>query len=319
MRGEYLESLLKPDEFLAVNTDIPMKKTQRVFRSFGWRYKIGPFISNINTFIRQSIGEKDHFDLTWIDKGVFIQPELIAEIRHKSTKLVHFTPDPAFTYHRSRLFFQAIPYYDHCITTKSFELADYASNNAKSTFYCTQGYDAMRHRPMHSFEKKQGIVFIGHQEEDREAIISQLVEKGYLIKLAGINWAKLAHRYKKRSNLEYLGTGVFGEAYTNLISGSLIGLGFLSKIIPEQHTTRTLEIPACGTALLTERTMEIGAIFKDDEALFFTDPKDLIQKLDFALANLDHLRLITENGYNRVINGAFSYEAILKTLIEKIY
>ena len=37
--------------------------------------------------------------------------------------------------------------------------------------------------------------------------------------------------------------------------------GLLAKWVPELHTTRTFEIPACGTALVTERNSETALVF----------------------------------------------------------
>lgn len=318
MRGQYLKTILQAEDFIVANTDVPMQQTGRILRSLGWRYKIGPFISNINSYIKEIIAPHQKFDLAWIDKGVFVKPELVAEIRKKSTKLIHFTPDPAFTYHQSSLFYKAIPYYDFCITTKSFELEQYAKNHSRSTLYCTQGFDPTIHKPYHSYQEKKGIVFIGHKEPDREEIIAKLIEKGYLLKLAGINWEKLANRYKNYPNLEYHGKGVFGKNYAKMLSGSLIGLGFLSKIIPEQHTTRTFEIPACGTALLTERNADTNAIFQEDEVLFFADIKEIFHKIQFVMDNLDTLHDITEKGSLKIISGSYTYESILKNLLKKM-
>jgi len=319
MRGEYLKKILKTENIIIINNDVPILKTPRIFRSLGWRYKTGPLISNINNFIIASIDKYPHFDLAWIDKGVFINPAVIHQIREKSHMLVHFTPDPAFLYHQSKLFYKAIPDYDYCITTKSFEIEAYKAHSAKSVIFCTQGYDPFIHRPLHDYRDKNGIVFIGHKEDNREEVISLLIEKGITFKLAGIKWGKLASRYKNYKNFIYYGNGVFGDSYARLLSSSLIGLGFLSKIIPEKHTTRTFEIPACGTALLTERNEEIQEIYDDDEVLFFDGPDDLVQKVEFAYANPAYLRVIAEKGYEKVIHGGYDYESILKRIIHKIY
>lgn len=318
MRGEYLKKILNTENVITINTDVPILETARVFRSLGWRYKVGPLISNINHYINLVVSQHEHFDLTWIDKGVFVRPEVVRTIRGKTTTLVHFTPDPAFTYHQSKLFYQAIPYYDHCITTKSFELTHYRAHQAKSVIFCTQGYDPQLHKPYHGYEEKKGVVFVGHREDDREEAISLLIEKRIPFKLAGIHWGKLAGRYKNYSTFEYYGQGIYGDSYARLLSGSLMGLGFLSKIIPEKHTTRTFEIPACGTALVTEKNEEIQAIYENDEAIFFDDCQDLVQKVLFGYRHSEYLQSITQQGHQKVSLGLYDYESILRKILSQI-
>ena len=79
----------------------------------------------------------NEFDLVWIDKGVFIKPSVLKNLRSRSKLLIHFTPDPAFAYHQSELFYKSIPDYDFCVTTKSFEMNDYKKYGAKNVLYCT--------------------------------------------------------------------------------------------------------------------------------------------------------------------------------------
>jgi spore maturation protein CgeB len=248
---------------------------------------------------------------------VFIKPAIIKRLRAQSEKLVHFTPDPAFAYHRSRLFFEALPLYDYCITTKSFELAEYRKAGIK-TIFCTQGYDPLIHRPYHNFKEKNGIVFIGHREEDREELISALLERKFTVTLAGVGWSKLA-RKSRGSSLKYLGPGIFAEEYARTISGAKLSLGCLSKIIPELHTTRTFEIPACGTALLTEKNEETGLMFTADEVVFFQASKDLIERVESLYRNPENLYQITQNGYKKVTEGGYDYYSIMKKIVDQVY
>lgn len=155
MRGEYLKKILNAPDMVIVDTDIPISNTPRVLRSLGWRYKFGPLIGNINEYILETISSHNQFDVAWIDKGVFIRPEVIQKIRAKSLKMIHFTPDPAFLYHRSKFFFRAIPEYDYCITTKSFELEEYKMQNAQSVLFCTQGFDPSVHKP---YQDRKSVV-----------------------------------------------------------------------------------------------------------------------------------------------------------------
>jgi spore maturation protein CgeB len=317
MRGEYLKQLLPDHVFLTVNIDVPINATPRILRSVGWRFKKGPFIHNINNYITKRLNGDYDFDLVWIDKGVFIDPEIIYKLRKHSRKLVHFTPDPAFTYHRSKLFYQALPLFDFCITTKSFEIESYKKFGVK-TIFCTQGFDPTVHKPYHTFKEKNGVVFIGHKEEERELIVSQLVDKNIRVTIAGNHWDRFANKRKHKSNLIYKGKGLFGSDYARELSAALIGLGLLSKWIPELHTTRTFEIPACKTALATEHNPEIGSIFSEEEVIFFDDPDEAVTKIEYYLAKKDKLMSITERGYEKASKGGYSYIEILRKILKQI-
>lgn len=317
MRGEYIKDILSINEFQVVNIDIPLAETGRVFRSLGWRYKIGPLIKNINNHIINSVKGNYGYDLVWIDKGVFIDPEIIFKLKSNSNKLVHFTPDPAFTYHQSKLFYQALNQYDYCVTTKSFEIENYKAYNV-NTLFCTQGYDPKLHRSYHNWEEKKGVVFIGHREEEREYIIAKLIEAKIQVTIAGNHWNRFARKQQNNKSLIYKGKGVYGHQYAKELSGAYMGLGLLSKWIPELHTTRTFEIPACNTALVTEKNSEISSVFLDNEAIYYNDADEVVSKVSYYLAHAEELKTLTIQGHQKVINGGYSYVEILKKIIKKM-
>ena len=319
MRGEHLRQILKPQNFKIANIDIPIKNTGRILRSIGWRYKIGSFITKINNYIVNVINKDWNYDLVWIDKGVFIKPEIIKKLRYESKIMVHFTPDPAFAYHKSSLFYKSIKYYDACITTKSFELENYRKKNAKKVLYCTQGYDKNIHKAYYNFNQKDKTVsFIGHFEKERGEIVQYIIDQGIDVHIAGIKWGSFLKKNNKNPYLHYYGPGIFGIDYAKFISSSKFSLGLLSKWIPEKHTTRTFEIPACGTALITERTSDTIDIFKENEVLFF----DKINKIPFIIKHLltheDQLQEISANGNLKVINGGYDYLSIMKRILREL-
>lgn len=318
MRGEVLSKLLGGAEFNVIDTNIPIESTGRIFKSIGWRFFMGPMINRINTFIHPRIRDIKKGDLVWVDKGVFIHPEILVDINQKGAVLVHYTPDTAFTHNRSNLFFQGIPYYDACVTTKSFELADYNRVGSANTIFCTQGYLPELHRPLHTIREKEGICFIGLAEPDRVDIIRSLIAAGLPLKLGGKGWVNLAKENVKNRNFTFLGERVFGENYVKAISSSKIGLGLLSKRFPELHTTRTFEIPACGTALATEDNHEIRSFYNPEEVIYFMDGSELISRIKFLLSSSDELERLTINGTNKIRNSFFDYPSILKDVLTQL-
>ncbi|MHA4808314.1 CgeB family protein [Flavitalea flava] len=314
MRGENLKGLLNPGSFEIIDINDPIFRTNPLFRSIGWRFKKGPMIPLVNRYIERNMD--GHYDLVWVDKGIFNYPALVREM--KAGIKVHYTPDTAIVYNKSRLFSGSIPFYDYCITTKSFELDAYRQQGAKQTLYCTQGYDTRIHKPYHGFEEKEGVVFIGLHEPEKEYVIARLLEKKINITLAGENWEKFARKHRNKNYLSYVGKGVFGEAYGRLLSKNKIGLGLLSRFFPEKHTTRTIEIPACCTALICERNEDTRSIFTEEEAMLYDNTDELLEKAARALRDQKYLLEITQKGFDRIVRGGYDYKSILKNLLEKM-
>jgi spore maturation protein CgeB len=301
-----------------INITPIINNTHKFYRSLGWRYKIGPLINRINGSILKKV-KNESYDIVWVDKGVFIKPEIIRQIRYKTKKLVHFTPDPAFFFHQSSFFEKAIKYYDHCITTKSFEVSLYNLKGARNCLFLSQGFDKIIHRPIVDFEaKKYDVCFIGHYETERAELIQLLLDHGIEVVLAGIKWEDFVKR-NINMKLRYFGSHVFGDDYARLISESYMGLGLLSKWIPEKHTTRTFEIPACKTCLVTESNNEIDAFFSDDECIRYTNNKDCLNQIVYMLKNLERIKQISADGYRRVVKDQRDYESQIHNICSIIF
>lgn len=276
----------------------------RIYKSIGWRFNAGPLVWKVNRAINQFLTLNElNFDLIWIDKGVFIYKEVLLKLKSRTTTILHYTPDTAFLANKSRYFVKGIHLYDFLITTKSFELDYYYKYVKKSRVIpLTQGYDPKVHFPrLDFFSKKDTITFVGLYEPYRAEILNALLASGYKIVLGGIGWSKfLKSKTLQNDNITFLGEKVVNEQYAMAISTSQFALGLLSKKFPELHTTRTFEIPACGTCLVTEENSEINSFFSDEECLKFKNINDLIQKLQNLTANPSQLELVTQKGYDRM-------------------
>ena len=318
MRADKLKGILSDWNMNVINTDIPKRAMWRVWQSNGFRYKKGPLINKVNRYVLNNLEDK-HYDLIWVDKAIYLKKQTTLQLRQHASTLVHFTPDPAFSFHRSDLFYESMPLYDYMITTKSFEMEDFIRimGSKDKVLYATQGFDKALHRPLVEWEKKKGVAFIGHYEEERRMPIVKLLQSGIDVTLAGIGWDKFVKSYPSPC-LNYLGHGVFGEDYVRALSGCLYAWGSVSKWIPEKHTTRTFEIPACKTALLTERNDEIEGFFSEDEVIYYDGIEDLIAKIKYYNGHSQELKTLVEKGYHKVQTDGFDYESIIRNLLEKI-
>lgn len=316
MRAEVLRRLLPSYTFEVIDSNVPFMAANKWFRSLGFRHKIGPMITAINTYIKERL--VGNYDLVWIDKGIFLREDTLRKLRSSCSKLVHYTPDAAFLRNKSKLFEQSIPYYDHLVTTKSFELEHYHKFSCRDLILTTQGYNPEVHKPSNDFEEKsRDVVFIGLCEPHREKLVSQLLEAGIRMSVGGKKWNRFYRENKSKDNLEFLGDQIYGDDYARLISSSRMALGLLSKIFPERHTTRTFEIPACGTVLITERNEETSRFYNEDEAVFYDNETELSGQIMNLLEDRSRLKSISERGYKRVTSGDFSYEKILYALVER--
>lgn len=325
-RGEQLKKCLEQKEkkidFTVIDTHIPFFSSKRIWRSLGFRFKKGPLIHHINKYINRSLNHQDSikYDLVWIDKGVFITPKTTQRIRSHTRLLLHFTPDMAFFANYSRLFIKSIKHYDYVVTTKSAETEHYQAIIPKEKIISiTQGYDLNLHRPVHDFEEKEHVLcFVGLYEPSRETAIQKLLNHQIHVKIAGKGWENFAIKNQNISYFSFYGDSLFGDEYVRFISSSIMGLGFLSKLFPERHTTRTFEIPACGTALITERNEETIKFFAENEAIFYDSDEEMIEKIKYYMAHPAELEKLTQLGNKRVINDGRDYGTIIKHILKKV-
>lgn len=318
MRADRMKDILSDWDIKVIDTDIPYNSKGRILKHLAFCNKIGPLIGIINKYIISHLSD-GYYDLIWMDKAIFITPETTRVLRSKTKILAHYTPDPAFTFHKSKLFYKSIEYYDYLVTTKTYEIDYYLKyvSSKDKVLYVTQGFDKSIHRPMTPWKDKRGVAFIGHHETSREEPIKTLLNAGIDVFLAGNDWERFV---KKNSvpNLHYLGVSIQGDEYVKAISSCLFALGSVSKWIPEKHTTRTFEIPACKTALLTERNDEIESFYSESDVIYYETLDELVQKVKYYTIHKDELKSIIENGYNVVQTGGYDFDSIMRNLLTKV-
>jgi spore maturation protein CgeB len=271
--------------------------------------------------------------LIWAEKQEFLRGETLEAMRRLGARLVHFTPDPYFSlaWKRTPLMDAAMGAFDVLVYCKSYEKADYAALG-KPLVYMPLGFCDEVHRPLPSQDQRWScaVGFLGGWEPRRERLLHAVAAGGADLKIWGGYWDFLGDgRWTPRRQLilgqlagrdrfafhrdellasAWQGPEVYADDYARALSGSRIGLGFLRQVCPDQHTTRTFEIPACGSMLLADRTEEHQAFFEEgEEAEFFGSAEELVDKVAFYSGNDPARERIAERGRRRCEASRYAY------------
>jgi spore maturation protein CgeB len=315
-----------------VHTIEPWTRASWLKRQVQRRLLPGSIIAEINASVLAAAREFRP-ELVWAEKQEYLRVETLEALRALGARLVHFTPDPYFTlsWKRTRLMDAAMSAFDVLVYCKSYEHADYAALG-KPLVYMPLGYCDEVHRPLPSDDPRWtcAVGFLGGWEPRREMLLHGLAKDGVDLKIWGGYWDFLQDgRWTPRRQLilgqlaggdrfkvhrddllakVWQGEEVYADDYARALSGSSIGLGLLRKVCPDQHTTRTFEIPACGSMLLADRTEEHMAFFEEGrEAEFFDGIEELKEKTAFYAKADAARRAIAQAGRARCISSRYAY------------
>jgi spore maturation protein CgeB len=328
-----------------VHTGEPWRRNSWVKRQIQRRTQRGSIVEEINRSVVAAAREFSP-DVVWADKQQFLRPETIHALHKTGARLVHFTPDPYFSlqWKRTRLMDEAIGAFDVLVYCKSYERQEFEALR-KPLIYMPLGFCDEVHRPLSSADPKWSctVGFVGGWEPRRERFLHSIAAANMDLKIWGRYWdflrdgrwtprrhivmRQLAGDAKERVKIhrdEFLGRAwqgdeIYDDDYARALTGAKIGLGFLRVVCPDQHTTRTFEIPACGSMLLADRTDEHREFFAEGkEADFFGSQQEFLDKLMFYCSNESARARVAQAGYRRCIDGRFAYVHRLKAALERI-
>ena len=326
-----------------VHTSEAWNRASWIKRQVQRRTHRGPIVEEINSTIL-SAARQFKPAMVWADKQGFLRVETIEELRRLGAKSVHFTPDPYFSldWKRTRLMDATMGAFDALVYCKSYERGQY-EELGKPVVYTPLGYCDEVHRPLLSDDPRWScaVGFLGGWEPRRESLLHAIAAAGIDIKIWGGYWDFLRNgKWTLRQHIilrqlaggqcfrvhsdellarAHQGGEVYEDDYARALTGCKIGLGFLRKVCPDQHTTRSFEIPACGSLLLADRTEEHQEFFEEGkEAEFFASCEELLDKTKFYCGNESARKRIADAGYKRCIEGGYAYVHRLRTALEAL-
>jgi len=319
-------------EVKGINTIRPWLQASWLSRQIQRRLQVGRVIDIINDEVLKHAREFRP-DLVWAEKQEFLRAETLTELHRLRAKTVHFTPDPYFTiaWKRTRIMDETISQFNLLLYCKSYEKRSY-EELGKPVFYMPLGYCDEAHRPMPTDDAQWScaIGFLGGWEPLRERALHAVAGVGADLKIRGAYWDFLSDgqwtlrrqiilkqlagdehfriHYDSLLAKAWQGGEVYGDDYARALTGARIGIGFLRRTWPDQHTTRSFEIPACGSMLLADRTKEHNEFFEEGvEAEYFGSTEEMLDKIAYYTSNEPARRRIAEAGYRRCIEGRYAY------------
>jgi hypothetical protein len=323
-----------------VNTVEPWMRSGWLNRQLQRRIGVGKVVATINRLVVEA-AEAFAPALVWAEKQEFLRRDSLEKLRKLGARLVHFTPDPYFSlaWKRTRVMDEAVGAFDVLVYCKRYEREFYATFG-KPLIYMPLGYCDEVHRPLPSVERRwqSAVGFLGGWEPRREQLLRATAVAGLDLKIWGGHWDFLRDgRWTLRRHIilkqlagddpfrlhrdeivagAWQGREVYGDDYAHALTGAKIGLGLLRKVCPDQHTTRSFEIPACGSMLLADRTDEHRALFEEgEEAEFFDSTEELVDKAQFYCRDETARQRIAKAGLERCIKSNYAYVHRLRTAL----
>ena len=289
-----------------------------------YRLPISFHAQKLNGKIRRQVQAKQ-YDVIWIDKGLFIEAKTLRFIKRVQNKclIIGYSPDNmAERHNQSQVFLKSFPYYDYYITTKSYTVNTLHRMGCKNILFVNNAYEATFHHPYLLTEKERErlggkVGFIGAWEEERCRSILYLAKHCIPVRVwGGGKWLQYKNLYP---NLQIESQGLYSEDYNKALSAFDISLCFLRKMNHDLQTTRTMEIPACGSLLMAERTIEHEGLFKDkEEAVFFSSDEELLELCQYYLSHEKTRKRIAEAGRKRCHISGYSNEDMIKRIFKNV-
>ncbi|WP_088840914.1 glycosyltransferase [Listeria sp. ILCC797] len=309
-------------QVMTVATDIPFYKYSLAERAYmrlagkPYPHKYQQFNDEIIRILKSQTPQ-----ILFVVKGLWVSVETIEYAKKLGVKTIHFHPDFLFDdrYHTSKVLNDAITAYDVAVTPKMTEVAKYRQHGCAHVLQVQYAFDPAIHRPVTLSDADKSrygaeFTFVGRMEEQRAFWLNEMAKQDYDLKVWGTNWQKIPSNAELRNYCTF--QGVYTEDMAKVFGASGVALGFLTHLSSEQHTARTFEIPACRGFLLTERTEEQQALFKEGiEADFFSDTEELLEKVAFYHAKPELRESIRQKGYEKVLQLDATYARRIQEIL----
>jgi spore maturation protein CgeB len=296
-----------------------------------YRLHFGPAVRRVNLRLIKT-AQQFRPDIVWFYNVTLISAGTVKRLRKllPAAVFVQYANDNPFSKAAKsglwRNYLASIPYFDvHCVFRHS-NIHDYIKLGSQKVSllrsYFIPEEDHTEPQELIPERFKCDVVFAGHYEDDgRVEMLEAVCKAGFKLNLFGGGWSAALAKLSADSPLRALFpvTPVTGVEYRYAICGAKVALSFLSTLNNDTYTTRSFQIPAMKTAMLSQYTKDLASLFASDvEAVFFSNQQELLAKLK-ALLEVDEQRTaIAEAGYARVYADGHDVKARMRVWLKDV-
>lgn len=269
--------------------------------------------------------------LVWIEKGTMIRPATLRRIKETPsppTVVSYSDDDMALRHNNTNDYVLGLRYYDCVFTTKPLNCRpeELPAMGARRVVMVDKAFDPDTHFPIplsdddrRDFGAECG--FIGSFEAERAEAMLHLARNGVPVRVWGNGWAAMVGVHPNMTVENRPAVNTPAELrFTKAVAATRINLGFLRKLNRDTQTDRSVEIPACGGFMLAERSDDHRRLFAEDkEAVFFSSPEEMLEKVRYYLTNEAERLRIAAAGRARCLADDYSHAARVRFMLEQAF
>ncbi|MBX6740948.1 MAG: glycosyltransferase [Acetobacteraceae bacterium] len=236
--------------------------------------------------------ERHQPDIAMFESGIYARPRIIRNATaHPKVPKIGFLHADAYCASRSLFLSDMDRLGVDTFFTLSISMAEYLPEIADNLFVWPNFVDPAVCRDYGS-PKLIPILFTGSQ-------VPHYPWRRHMRELLAKHYPVMTCPHYGWRDARMTRTMVHGEAYARMLNAALVSpaCGTIANELVRKH----LEIPACGTLLLAERTAALEAAgFRDMENCVFASGSETIDKLGHLFEDRDALERITRAGHDLV-------------------
>ena len=260
-------------------------------RYLQYRWRTGPDVDRYNRALLAGATSAKP-GIVWVEEPIFTYASTLREIQERTgaTLVCVYSDDPRDPAKKSRHHDEAVTTYDVVFATKDDLLQRYFDAGCRGPAKFWKGFDPERIHPValtdeDTREYGSDTTFVGHADfvGGRPARLTPLLAVAREIpgtKIWGRSWAKVS--WPKDLTSVVHPYQIDGLDYTKAICAAKVAIQLPSRLARDTHSSRSVEIPACRTFMLAERTVDHQTLFEEDkEAVFFGSIAELVEKAKY--------------------------------------